>query len=379
MRLSKRALRRHIFRVLRAQGFLLDSSSLLTQRSYSKQHIRRIHSFFRDEVLANESAFIASWFPKLEKYFASGWEVVPHQVKPVPVLIDDSNKELAQLFRLASLWWSVPVSRGFGRRLRFVILDESSGKLIGLLGLTDPVFNLRVRDTWVGWDVRTREDRLRYVMDAYVLGAVPPYNRLLGAKLIALIAASDFVRHAFQTKYAGGQSVIRGTVFDGNLAMITATSALGRSSVYNRLKFAGETVFVQVGMTEGYGHFHVANGTFEKLHAYLRLIRDDEVTKYEFGQGPNYRMRVVRTAFERLGLPGDLLRHGIKRETYVAPFAKNTAAFLRGEATHLEWQERPLHEVVNFWRERWLLPRAARDETYKDFDTSSWQSILRTE
>ncbi|MBI2956044.1 MAG: DUF4338 domain-containing protein, partial [Acidobacteria bacterium] len=303
-------------------------------------------------------------------------EVVPERITPLPIVIDDPGSEFGHLFRLASLWWSVPVSRGFGRRLRMVILDESNGKLIGLLGLTDPVFNLHVRDEWVRWDVRRREKKLRHVMDAYVLGAVPPYNQLLGAKLIGLIASSDFVRHAFHRKYAGSRTLIRRSRFDGRLAMITATSALGRSSIYNRLKFNGQTVFVPVGMTEGYGHFHVANGTFYTLHAYVRMIRSKEVEKYEFGQGPNYRIRVLRTALERIGLPGNLLRHGIRREAYVAPLAENSAAFLRGEAKRLHWYKRPLEEVIDYWRERWLLPRASRDDSYKHFDSSAWSGYL---
>jgi Druantia protein DruA len=38
------------------------------------------------------------------------------------------------------------VSRGYGRRMRFLIWDQSNEKLIGLIVLGDPVFNLRVRD-----------------------------------------------------------------------------------------------------------------------------------------------------------------------------------------------------------------------------------------
>ena len=40
--------------------------------------------------------------------------------------------------------------------------------------------------------------RLRNVMDAFVLGAVPPYRELLCGKLVAMLAASDEVRDAFR-------------------------------------------------------------------------------------------------------------------------------------------------------------------------------------
>jgi len=372
-------LRQQILLNLEQQGFSLDSACLVERREYAKEEIRRIHQQFRVELLEKESGFVAAWYPKLAKYFASGREISPEHINPFCIVVDESESELGRLFRLASLWWSIPVSRGFGRRFRVVVLDQYNGKLIGLLGLTDPVFNLRARDSWIGWDVRAREKRLRHVMDAYVLGAIPPYNQLLGAKLVALISASDFVTRAFRMRYRGKRSIITRRLFDGRLAMVTATSALGRSSIYNRLRFNGDPVFVRAGLTEGYGHFHVANGTFEKLRAYLRSVGNNETEKYQFGQGPNFRIRVARVALEKLGLPSGLLRHGIRREVYVSPLAENAAAFLRGQALRLRWLRRPISDVIGYWRERWMLPRASRDDSYKVFDSRQWLEYLGLE
>jgi len=54
--------------------------------------------------------------------------------------------------------------------------------LIGLFGLGDPVYAIKARDEWIGWDSNAKAARLYHVMDAYVLGAVPPYSRLLGGE-----------------------------------------------------------------------------------------------------------------------------------------------------------------------------------------------------
>ncbi len=371
---NERRLRARLLQLLRSQGFKVGDDNLVQQRSYRKEKVRRIHSASREERLTLERPFVETWLPRLSKYLGSGSDVDPTLIDPYPVLVDGSE-EMGALFRLACLWWSVPVSRGFGRRFRVLVFDASNGKLFGLLGLTDPVFNLRVRDTWVGWDAHQREERLVHVMDAYVLGAVPPYNSLLGAKLMALLSTSDFIRDVFRKRYRTSRSVIRQREFDGRLAMITTTSALGRSSIYNRLRFRGEEVFHPVGFTEGYGHFHLANGTYEHLRAYLVSLGDEEITRYKFGNGPNYRIRVVRTALEHLKLPPDLLRHGVRRGVYVAPLAENSQEFLRGERERLRWRERPFEEMVDLWRERWLLPRASRDFSYRDFRSEQWNSI----
>ena len=84
------------------------------------------------------------------------------------------------------------------RRLRFLVYDNSTGKLMGLFGLGDPVFSLSARDQWIGWTKEDRRKRLVHVMDAFVLGAVPPYNQLLVGKLIAMLVASNEVREAYR-------------------------------------------------------------------------------------------------------------------------------------------------------------------------------------
>lgn len=114
----------------------------------------------------------------------------------------------SELFRLASLSWSVPVSNGFGRRLRYLVWDQANGKLMGLIAIGDPVFNLGVRDKFIGWNTNDRAARLVNLMDAYVLGAIPPYNALLGGKLIACLLRSRDIYDDFASAYGGSTGII---------------------------------------------------------------------------------------------------------------------------------------------------------------------------
>ena len=108
---------------------------------------------------------------ELQQLIASGADVVPDRIHPILIEVQpDSKEEL--LFRYATLHWSIPVSSGYGRRLRFVVIDEHNEKLIGVLGLGDPIFSLGKRDGWIGWTKEDRRERLHQVMDAFVLGAV---------------------------------------------------------------------------------------------------------------------------------------------------------------------------------------------------------------
>jgi hypothetical protein len=262
-------LRTRVEQSLVRQGFVVQNGKLLPETANDKERLREVHAVSVQHKRDTAKRFLARYETEFLRRYASGTEVCPAAVKPRLVEVRrDSEDEL--LFRYASLHWSIPISSGYGRRLRFLVIDEQNEKLIGLIGLGDPVFSLRPRDASIGWTQEARRTKLKHVMDAFVLGAVPPYSFLIGGKLVAMLASSDEVRNAFSRKYAGTSTRIRGMPFDGRLAMVTTTSAFGRSSQYNRTNFDGRLLFQSVGYTQGSGDFHFANGLYGAMQEYTR-------------------------------------------------------------------------------------------------------------
>ena len=322
--------------------------------------------------IAQARAGLEHYEDRLLSFIAKGSEVVPERVRPRLVVVQpDSEDEL--LFRYARLHWSIPVSAGYGRRLRFLVYDEYNGKLIGLFGLGDPVFSLGPRDRWIGWDAKQKRTRLQCVMDLFVLGAVPPYSQLLCGKLVALLATSLEVQQAFRRKYHGKRSFIRRKALDGRLALLTTTSALGRSSLYNRLKYRGQPVFQSVGFTQGSGEFHFSNGFYEELREFAVKHCDATAKHLRWGKGFRNKRELLRKVLPLLGLSRELVYHGVLREIFVAPLASNTTAFLRGEHRRLRRYNRTADDLFAWFRERWLLPRAARDDAYRAFDPATYR------
>jgi hypothetical protein len=158
----KRKLRAH----LRALGFTKDKDGSLLPPSDAKDVYRDIHQMHRLQRLGENSAFLEPSWKKYEKYFANGHEVDPNKIEASLELVESESWQ-GELFRLASLTWSVPVSNGYGRRMRFLVWDKSNGKLMGLIALADPVYNLSARDGALGWTIGNRSNRLVCVMDAY--------------------------------------------------------------------------------------------------------------------------------------------------------------------------------------------------------------------
>jgi hypothetical protein len=285
-------------------------------------------------------------------------------------VLPESEDEL--LFRYAALHWSIPVSSGYGRRLRFLVVDDSNGKLVGMIGLGDPVYSLGPRDEWIGWTLSDRKKRLGNVMDAFVLGAVPPYSFLLCGKLVAMLAASDTVRHAFKRKYGGTRSLIRRKIHDGRLALITTASALGRSSIYNRLRFGDRLLYQSVGFTKGSGEFHFSNGLYGAITKFAEKHCEPTAKQERWGTGFRNRREVIKKCLPALGLSSDWVYHGIEREVFVVPLARNTREFLQGRHTRLLWYRQSESELFEYFRDRWMLPRASWDERFRSWTKDEW-------
>jgi hypothetical protein len=356
----KRRLRRH----LTSLGFTKSSDGSLQAGGEGKDVIRTLHSAQRAERLRASADFLQRRGPQLLQNFASGSEIDPEKISPVLERVSAGTLK-GDLFRLASLTWSVPVSNGFGRRIRYLVWDQQNGKLIGVLAIGDPVFNLSVRDNLIGWDVRERGARLVNIMDAYVLGALPPYNTLLGGKLIACLLRSRDIYDDFAELYGSTTGIISHEKKKARLLAVTTSSSLGRSSVYNRLRL-GDTQYLEaIGYTGGWGHFHIPDKLFTELRSYLRDAGHSYADLHRFGNGPNWRLRTTRAALDALGFRDDMLKHGIRREVFLSWLASNGADILKtGKGKPDISSLLPASEVANLAVERWMIPRAERRPEY---------------
>ncbi len=360
----KRALRKH----LKNLGFTKDKTGNLCPPNSTKECFRQLHAAQRKEKIeANYNLITKSW-PELKKYFANGNDIYPEKITPRLELVYSDTWQ-SELFRLASLTWSVPVSQGYGRRMRFLVWDDSNTKLIGLFALGDPVFNLAVRDQWIGWNTELRKEKLVNVLDAYVLGAIPPYNDLLGGKLVASLINSLEVRDTFRVRYKKTTGIISQKNKNAELCLITTTSALGKSSIYNRLNLAGENIFKSIGFTSGWGHFHIPDNLFNKMREYLNISGDSYTSNHKFGDGPNWKLRAVRKTLRQIGMNPDILKHGIAREVFVCPLAKNTKQILTGKQVRPNFSGlKTVSEISELAKNRWIVPRSQRKVDYMGWD-----------
>jgi len=338
-----------------------NSFEFVPPTTYNKDVVKKAMAYARNDVLSKQHIWIQKHLPMAQKSLASGRVVLTSQIRPrIEVCTHERQHDLFRLFRY---YWSSPYSEYVGRRLRLLIRDDGikDSPVIGIAALGSSIIHIPDRDKWIGWETKTRTDRIVYIMDAYVVGALPPYNYLLGGKLVAYILASNEVRDIYKQKYVNQKTLIKERQAD-NLVLIVTSSLYGKnSSQYNRLKYNDDLLYQPIGATEGFGTLHISSQTFAAMKA---LVESKGISiSYKFGDGPNWRMRVIRAACDSMGLDGEIiLRHSFQRGLYALPLAENWKSFLLGDAEMPVYKNMPLEKLVEYWKERWLRQRLGQPD-----------------
>jgi hypothetical protein len=365
-------LKNAIIQSLYKQGYKIQDGIIHLPDNPSKDDFRTLNKLALQKKLEDSKPNIWRYEDRLIPYIANGNDVVPSAIRPKLVVVKPGSQD-ELLFRYACLHWSIPVSAGYGRRLRFLVFDDNNGKLIGLFGLGDPVYSMQARDLWIGWDKENKAQHLYHIMDAYVLGAVPPYSMLLCGKLIAMLVCSNEVREEFYNKYNGQKSLIRQQTRLPYLALVTTTSAFGKSSIYNRIRIDDNQYWISLGFTQGTGDFHFSNGIYADIRAFAEkhCVPSDKHTAW--GDGFRNKREIIRKCLLRLGLSSKLRNHGIRREIFAAPLGSDAIKFLKGEVSNPCFHDWSTYDLSEAFRERWLINRAKRMPVYREYNREQFR------
>jgi len=359
-------LRKKIIKVLKEQGFKVNPH--VRPKGCSKKTYRRIQQKARFEQLSLHKNFLIDSFEKVKKYCRDGSEIIPEKISlELREVQSGSFEEI--LFKWWNLiWWSIPFQRSYGRQMRFLLWDKTHNAPFGLICLQSPVLKISVRDNYLGIPKDELDIWVNKSMNAQRVGALPPYNELLGGKMVALTLSCNEIRETYRRKYNNYISIIKGRKLKPELLFITTTSAFGKSSLYNRLRYNGEVVAQSLGYTQGSGTFHIPENLYEEI---LDFLEDKGIdTARGYGHGPSRKLKLISLGLKYLGL-SKFEYHGIKREFYLFPLVKNLKMVIQ-EGEKPIWVDRPFNKLVNYWKERWTIPRAERMTEWKDFNSKQF-------
>ena len=218
------------------------------------------------------------------------------------------------------------------------------------------------------------------LMELNVCGAIPPYNEILGGKLVALLATSPQVIHDYKERYSNRASMIASRlkgqdVFrPADLVYVGTTSLyyVG-SSQYNRLKIPGsvfgsdfDVVWKKLGMTIGFGTLHISKATTLSLTE----ATSDGFSRinHVFGEGASPKMRLLNMSIRELlestnEDSKDFSKHAMSRIVYGACLATNTMDYLMGKDatpkyyTDIDNYQDGTEKIIEYWTTRWLSSR----------------------
>ncbi len=364
--MNEQELKKRIVKVLKEQGFKINPH--VRPKGCSKTTYRRIQQKARFEQLSLHKDFLIDSVKKVKNYCRDGSEIIPEKISlELREVQPGSFEEI--LFRWWNLiWWSIPFQRSYGRQMRFLLWDTTHDAPFGLICLQSPVLKMSVRDNYLGIPKDELDIWVNKSLNAQRVGALPPYNELLGGKMVALTLTCNEMREAYRRKYKNYISIIKGRKLEPELLFITTTSAFGKSSLYNRLKYNGEVVAESLGYTQGSGTFHIPEELYQELLKFLS--RKGINTTRGYGHGPSRKLKLISLGLRYLGL-SNYEYHGIKREFYLFPLVKNLKEVIHKKEKPI-WFDRPFDHLVDYWKERWAIPRAERIQEWKNFEKNKF-------
>ena len=361
--MNSEILRLKIIESLKSQGFSVNE--IVEPKFITKDSLKSLQDSSRREQINIHRDFILSNEKKIKNYIVNGKDINP-------LLIELELREVKEntieeiIFRWWNLvWWSVPYQRAYGRQMRFILWDKTHNAPFGLIGLQSPILKMAIRDKYLKIPKPELDEWINKSLHAQRLGALPPYNLILGGKMVALALATKEIKDAYEMKYSNKETLLEKRIIKPELLFITTTSAFGRSSIYNRLKYRNIIIAQSLGYTKGSGTFHISQGIYKEIVNYLEEMGIN--TRTTFGNGPSRKLKILNIAFTKLGLI-DYTYHNIKREFFLFPLATNLTEIIHNNQSP-NYSVFDLNELLDYWKKRWCIPRTYRFNDWKDFDS----------
>jgi hypothetical protein len=229
------------------------------------------------------------------------------------------------------------------------------------------------------------------IADLTICGAVPPYNALLGGKLVAILAASPEVVVEYRRRYQSLPSIIassmagRAVIRPANLVFIGTTSLYGeRPNQYDRASYPCAIVGgpkdqairyryltgSERSRTSGVGTFQFGRDTKAAIEKYLSSTTNGLRVNNVFGEGTSPKLRSLRDGLNALGISSEeMLQHGMEKVVYGAALVANPSRYLLRlddvpeYLFSLDEVQASTARIAQYWFDRWALERMRRSET----------------
>jgi len=374
--ITEEELKEKIIKALKEQGFEIHSQLYVDN---DKETFKQIQYKAKLKQLSAYKKFLQENLSLAQSYCRDGKEIEVDKISlELREVLPNTLEE--KLFRWWTfIWWSMPYQNPIGRRMRFILWDITHNMPFGLIQLQSPPLGIKVRDEYLGIKGKEGLFWLNKSMNAQRLGALPPYNEILGGKMTTLAIVSNEIREAYERKYSSNKTIVRG-IIENELLFLTTTSAFGRSSIYNRLKYNDEPIAISLGYTAGSGTFHIPDELYKEMLEFLsqKGISITKNLKSRCSKNSYTKTRklwIISKVCRLLGIK-NITHHSIQREVFLFPLVKNLKEVIKHNEEPI-YYNRPFEKIVDYWKVRYAIPRAERKPEWREFKAKTYFEEVR--
>jgi len=277
-------------------------------------------------------------------------------LKPVLML---SNGDLAERWNAIRTFSSTMKNNSnIGRNLFYTVVDEVTGKYLGVICISSDFLDLTPRDAAIGWsrDVKTQQGMINHTAIGSTIVPLQPlgYN-YMGGKLLALLCLSDTVQKDWKRQYGD------------TLVGVTTTSLYGKTKSGGLSQYDGLEHWNSMGFSSGSVAFEPSRKTKKMIFDWLKEKHTEKYFEWWEAKKPNglplkrdHKNRSLHFAYPKLGIPKELTRTEHQRGIYFSQLYTNTNEYLRkeiGENDLVKAFDTSEEALSNIWKTKYAKPR----------------------
>lgn len=294
------------------------------------------------------------------------------KLKPTLVL---SNGDLAETWNTIRTFSSTMKNNSnIGRNLYYTVVDEVTGKYLGVICISSDFLDLTPRDKEIGWarDIKTQQGMINHTAIGSTIVPLQPLGfNYMGGKLLALLCLADTVQNDWKRQY------------DDVLVGVTTTSLYGNTKSGGLSQYDGLEHWNKMGFSSGSVAFEPTKKTMRMVYDW---VKENHTRRYfEWWEAKNpkglplkrdHKNRTLNFAYGKLDIPKQLIRTEHQRGIYFSPLYNNTNDYLRkeiGDEQLVKSFDTSEQALANIWKTKYAKGRISM---LKKKNTVSYENLF---